>query len=143
MRMMLKRNWVGRLFVHALCVAFLCLTCEGAKAPASAAERGTATSDDAAGLEGRDGGGGAFSLRGWRPTSEFMARSALSDTTEVEFPDEQQDGEKHLVRDVAVFVMVAAFVGFFIAEVFLKTEADETPDDDGGGKIIPSASLAH
>ena len=141
MRMMLKKNWVGRLFVHALCVAFLCLTCEGAKTPASSAERGTATSDEAAGLEGSDDGGGAFSLRGWRPTAEFMAGSALSDTTEVEFPGEQ-DGEKHLVRDVAVFVMVAAFVGFFITEVFLKTEADETPDDDGGGKIIPSTSLA-
>jgi hypothetical protein len=137
---MVKKDWVGRLFVHALCVAFLCLTCQGARAPASAAERGTATSDGAAGLEGRDDAGGAFTLRGWRPTAEFIARSALADTTEVEFPGEE-DGEKHLVRDVAVFIMVAAFVGYFIAEVFLKSEPDETTDD-GGGKIIPSTSLA-
>ena len=141
MRMMLKGNWVGRLFVHALCVAFLCLTCQGTKAPASAAERGVATSDEAAGFEGRDDGEGAFTLRGWRPTAEFVAGSVLADTTEVEFPG-GEDGEKHLVRDVAVFVMVAAFVGFFIVEVFLKNEPDETTDDDDGGKIIPTTSPA-
>jgi hypothetical protein len=140
MRMVIGKNWITAVSVHVLCVTFVCLTLEGARSSAAGTGPGAATSADAAGLEGGVGGGGPFTLRSWQPTAAFMNSWAAADTSEVEFPDEPET-EKHLVRDVAVFVMVAAFVGFFIAEVFLNKEPDETPPDDGG-KPIPTATLA-
>jgi hypothetical protein len=139
MWMMRKKNWPARLFVHVLWVAFLCLTYPGAKSPAAAAARGATTSGEAA----RSGGGGngnePFTLRGWQPTAEFMTGWVLADTTEVDFPDEGE-GQKHLVRDVAVFVMVAVFVGYFIAKVFLEGDTDEPAPPDHG-KDIPATDL--
>jgi len=64
--------------------------------------------------------------------------SAQPDTTsEFEFPEEDN---KHLVRDITVFVIVSAFVAFFLIKVFLEDDPPEQPDDDGGGKVIPPVS---
>jgi len=137
--MMRNKNWPARLFVHVLCVAFLCLTYPGAKSPAAAASRGAMTSGEAARLGGMGDGNEGFTLRGWQPTADFMTDWALADTTEVDFPEEEE-GQKHLVRDLGVFVMVAAFVGYFIAKVFLEGDTDEPVPADGG-KDIPATGL--
>jgi len=135
--MMRNKNWPARLFVHVLCVAFLCLTYPGAKSPAAAASRGATTSGEVARLGGGGDGNEGFTLRGWQPTAQFMTGWALADTTEVDFPEEEE-GQKHLVRDLGVFVMVAAFVGYFIAKVFLEGDAEETAPVDGGKDIPPT-----
>jgi hypothetical protein len=137
MRMMPKKNWPARLFVHVLCVAFLCLTYPGAKS--AAAGGGATTSGEAARLGGGGDGNEPFTFRGWRPTAEFMTGWAVTDTTEVDFPDEGE-GQKHLVRDIGVFVMVAVFVGYFIAKVFLEGDTDEPVPPDHG-KDIPATDL--
>ena len=134
--MMRKKNWPARLFVHFLCVAFLCLTCPGAKSVA--AGRIAMTSGEAARLGGGDENE-PFALRDWQPTAEFMTGWVVADTTEVDFPDEGE-GQKHLVRDVAVFVMVAVFVGYFIVKVFLEGDTVEPAPPDHG-KDIPATDL--
>jgi hypothetical protein len=55
-----------------------------------------------------------------------LAAYADPDTTEFEFPE---DENKHLVRDITVWAIAAAFVGFFIIKVFIE-EDEETPTDD-------------
>lgn len=142
--MTLKNSWMARAFVYVLCLMFGSLTLQGTRRPAAAAARATETSREAAAFaRGSDGEWqgdeeGAFTLRGWQPTATFMAGCALADTTEVEFPEE---GEKHLVRELLVFGIVAAFVGFFIAEIFLNEDTEETAEDDGG-KDIPTTGPA-
>ena len=138
--MSFRKNWFSTTVVHVLCVTFVCVTLHGTRIPAAAARSGAPTSAEAAGRDAGTDGNGAFTLRGWQPTAAFMNRWALSDTSDVDFPDEPES-EKHLVRDITIFVAVAAFVGFFIAEVFLKKDEDETPPEDDG-KPIPSATLA-
>ena len=65
-----------------------------------------------------------------------MAYSAEADSTgdEFEFPE---DEESHLARDITVFVIVSAFVAFFVIKVFLEGDTDQTETPDGGGKEIP------
>jgi hypothetical protein len=58
---------------------------------------------------------------------------AVSDTTAFEFPGEEDD---HLVRDVTVFLIISAFVGYFLVKVFFSGDEEEVPDT-GGGKEIP------
>ena len=48
------------------------------------------------------------------------------DSTEFDFPD---DENKHLVRDITVFVIASVFVAIFIIKVFLE---EDEPEDDGG-----------
>jgi hypothetical protein len=57
-------------------------------------------------------------------------RYAQPDTTEYEFPEEEG---KHLIRDLTVFVIVSAFVAYFVIKVFLEgdTEEEAPPPDDG------------
>jgi len=64
---------------------------------------------------------------------------AQTDTTEggFEFPEEEKS---HLVRDVIIFVVVSAFVAYFVIKVFLEGDTDDDGGDDGGGKPIPETS---
>lgn len=55
------------------------------------------------------------------------------DTTGFKFPEEEN---KHLIRDITVFVIVAAFVGYFLIKVFLEGDTEEE-DVDTGGKKVP------
>ncbi|MCH7549755.1 MAG: hypothetical protein IH969_09520 [Candidatus Krumholzibacteriota bacterium] len=86
----------------------------------------------------------AVKMHGSRPARDTesllrfgaMAYSAEPDSTgdEFDFPD---DEEGHLARDITVFVIVSAFVAFFVIKVFLEGDTDDTGSDDGGGKDIP------
>jgi hypothetical protein len=58
--------------------------------------------------------------------------SAEPDTTEFEFPDD----EKHLARDITVWIIASAFVAFFIIKVFLEEDKDEPVDTSPPGKQI-------
>lgn len=71
------------------------------------------------------------SLRSAVPLSNGYAQP---DTTEFEFPEKEED---HLFRDITVFVIVSAFVAFFLIKVFLEGDKDEPADDNGGGKPPP------
>lgn len=64
---------------------------------------------------------------------------AFGDTTEYEFPEEEE--AKGLWKDVALWVIVAGFVAFFIIKVFLEGEKDEAPEDDGGKEIPPTSFI--
>lgn len=55
---------------------------------------------------------------------------AQPDTTEFEFPEEE---EKHLYRDIAVFVIISGFAAYFLIKVFLEGDEDDEGGDDGGG----------
>jgi hypothetical protein len=58
------------------------------------------------------------------------------DTVDDDFFLPEETDKKKLYRDIAVFVIAAAFVAFFIIKVFI--EKDEEPaEDDGNGKDIP------
>lgn len=60
---------------------------------------------------------------------------AQSDSTEFDFPE---DDNSHLARDITIFVIVSAFVAYFIIKVFLEDEPDEPADTGGsGGKGTP------
>ncbi|MDH3216670.1 MAG: hypothetical protein OEN01_10295, partial [Candidatus Krumholzibacteria bacterium] len=52
---------------------------------------------------------------------------AAADTTGYEFPEEEE--EKHLIRRVALWVVVSGFVAFFIIKVFLQGDTD-TPEPE-------------
>ncbi len=95
--------------------------------------KGGATGDDAvASAPVSTPPSGTFnSLRydGWK------AAFARSDSTGYEFPEDEDDD--HLIRDVAVFVVVAAFLAFFIVKVFLEGDEADPPVDDGGKEIPP------
>jgi hypothetical protein len=55
------------------------------------------------------------------------------DTSEFEFPE---DENKHLVRDITVWLVAAAFVAFFIIKVFIEEDEEAPPDDTPPGKQI-------
>jgi hypothetical protein len=63
----------------------------------------------------------------------FGATYAQPDTTVFEFPEEEN---KHLIRDITVFVIAAAFVGYFLVKVFLEGDTEEEEEEDNG-KTIP------
>jgi hypothetical protein len=130
----------------------VCLAAAGLSRPAHAGAedlRGKATADAAAGKPAL--AGGPVPAAGLTPPAapvramsdagvdalRFGAMSyalAQADTTEegFEFPDEEKN---HTVRDIAVFVIVSAFVAYFIIKVFLEGDTDEETTDDGGKEI--------
>ncbi len=55
------------------------------------------------------------------------------DTSEFQFPGEENE---HLIRDIAVWVIVATFVAFFIVKVFIEDSDDEPEDNTPPGKQI-------
>jgi hypothetical protein len=69
-----------------------------------------------------------------------LGYAAEPDSTadEFDFPDEEQS---HLARDITIFVIVSAFVGFFLIKVFLEGDTDDSGGDDGGGKTVPAPAL--
>jgi len=62
-------------------------------------------------------------------------KSAFADTTGYEFPEDEKDD--HLIRDIAVFLVVAAFVAFFIIKVWLEGDEEPPPEEEGGKEIPP------
>jgi hypothetical protein len=94
---------------------------------------GKRTSTEAA--QSDDGGtkdlGKVIPLRFAVPLSHNYAQP---DTTEFEFPE---DEEKHLARDITVFLIVSAFVAFFVIKVFLEGDTEEEPSPPDDGKQPP------
>jgi len=64
---------------------------------------------------------------------------AFGDTTDYEFPEEEE--AKGVWRDVALWLVVAGFVAFFIIKVFLEGEKDKSEGEGGGGKPDPTAIM--
>lgn len=73
-------------------------------------------------------------LRDSIPATSFAA--AQPDTTDDEFVLPEEKETKQIVKEIAVWVLAAAFVAFFIVKVFIE-EDDEPGDDDDDGKDIP------
>ncbi len=64
--------------------------------------------------------------------------SAGADTTDYEFPEDE--AKKHVWRDVALWLVVAGFVAYFVIKVFLQEEPEDPPADKPG-KDPPPTSL--
>ncbi|UCH85500.1 MAG: hypothetical protein JSW50_07375 [Candidatus Latescibacterota bacterium] len=97
---------------------------------------GSKTADEAGALKHT----GDFRLAGWKPTLSFMHRSAAADTTDLEFPEDEEESRKHLVRDISIFLIASAFLAFFLIKVFLEGEEEEPPPEDDGKQIPGSAA---
>jgi hypothetical protein len=109
--------------------------------PRGEAYRGKPTAEQAAGYDRVAGPGEKPTLAGWKPSAEFLSGYAPSDTTEVDFPEEEETSRKELIKDIGVFIVVSAFIGYFIVKVFLEGDTEEPPPDDDG-KIIPDPTLS-
>ncbi|HEX6790115.1 MAG TPA: hypothetical protein VF247_02285 [Candidatus Krumholzibacteria bacterium] len=73
-------------------------------------------------------------LRDAIPAASFAA--AEPDTTDDDFVLPEEKSRSQLVKEIAVWVLAAAFVAFFIVKVFIQ-EDDEPADDGNNGKPIP------
>jgi hypothetical protein len=119
-----------------------CIICCGLPRPRAATSRiprGAQTSNEAAALPIADPappapGAVTRAVATGEPVLAYGALSASAepDTTDFEFPDD----EKHLARDITVWVIASAFVAFFIIKVFLEEDTDEPDDDSPPGKQI-------
>lgn len=135
-----RKNVFTRSLALVLCAGWLGLVC-AADRPRGNPYRGEPTADQAAGFNGAEGTGETPTLASWKPSGEFLSGRAMSDTTEVDFPEEEEKTKKELIKDIGVFVVVSAFIGYFIIKVFLEGDTEEpAPDDDG--KIIPDPTLS-
>jgi hypothetical protein len=95
---------------------------------------GKETADEAAKMQTPDAPP-SDSARSLRYAVPMTGGYAQPDSTEFEFPEEEK---KHLARDITVFVIVSAFVAYFLIKVFLEGDKDEgETDDDGNGKEPP------
>ena len=137
----LRRKGVPvRALVWVLSFALVSLTCASGRGVAKD-YRGSRTSDQAARFSRTDDGEKGFALSGWEPSADFISTGAFSDTTELDFPEDEEVNRKQLIKDIGVFVIVSAFVGYFIIKVFLEGDTEEPPADDDG-KIIPDPTLS-
>jgi len=127
------RSFVNKNVVFTLLVTFVLYV---APLPARGGDTlvaGKASSNEAAGWRG-DG-------QASRLPAEVQLAFAVSmdstyarpDTTGFYFPGEEN---KHLIRDIAVFVVAAAFVGYFLIKVFLEGDTEEE-EEPSGGKEVP------
>jgi hypothetical protein len=62
---------------------------------------------------------------------------APSDTASQSATLPTEEKKNHLARDITVFVITSAFVGYFIAKVFIQGDTSSSPSS-GNGKDIPS-----
>jgi len=79
------------------------------------------------------------------PGNEYLLRDALPAVAHASEPPDSSDDEfflpkeednKKLLRDITVFIIVSAFVAFFIIKVFIEKD-DEPAEPDNDGKPIP------
>lgn len=124
------RVYLRKPIVYLLACTVTVCTLPRATRPASELPRGSGSADEAAAPPPMTTEGSVFGVGGYTFT--------YSDTTEYEFPEEEK---KHLYRDIAVFVIVSAFVAYFIIKVFI--EQDEEPADNPGPppKPLPTSLL--
>ncbi len=122
------RRLTTKVVAYTVCVALVSLLYPARTVQASDSWRGAASAREAAAARVAPGSSALSSL-GVVPG--LLAFAAAADTTQFEFPEEEK-GQKHLVRDIAVFVMVSAFVGYFLVKVFLEGDNPEPPSTDDG-----------
>jgi hypothetical protein len=125
----------ARAFVAVLCGAFLCLTWPDASSADGVVREGASTSSEAAQVDLPVGKIGLFRVVDWRPAPAFLSASAFADTTDLEFPEEEEERSKNLVRDVGIFIVASAMVAYFIIKVFLEGDTEQPPEDDNGKEI--------
>ncbi|UCG53110.1 MAG: hypothetical protein JSW58_06040 [Candidatus Latescibacterota bacterium] len=135
------REWRKKGLLRTCVVYILCCTMGWLVYPkASNAENeigaGAATPGEAAAPALQTWGAADFTLAGWEPSLSFLTTSARTDTTELEFPVEEEESRKHLIRDIGIFVVVSAFLAFFIVKVFIEEE-EEQPPPETPGKEVP------
>ncbi len=104
-------------------VACASLTLVAASAPGGAVwagslQRGSATAAGA--VAPRLGVGGSSGA------DRLLAAFAYADTTEYQFPDEEEK-PRNVVKDVIIWTAVAGFLAFFLIEVFLEGDTDVVP----------------
>jgi hypothetical protein len=124
---------ITRTFKRA--VAFLVSTClVAAGMPARSARAGGVGGESAAPVAGSEKTAAGHFLRDAVASAGFAAQPPDTVTDDFYLPEETD--KKKLYRDIAVFVVAAAFVAYFIIKVFI--EKDEEPADDGDdGKDVP------
>jgi hypothetical protein len=112
------------------------------RAGAGALRRGARSPNAAAGTVGS---GAPVAVGPRRDAANLLRFGALgyaaepdSTADEFEFPEEEKS---HLARDITIFVIVSAFVGFFLIKVFLEGDTDDSGGDGGGGKTVPAPVL--
>jgi hypothetical protein len=135
-----RKNVLTRSLVLLLCVGWVGVVC-AADRPRGNPYRGEPTAERAARLERTLGAGETPTLASWKPSGGFLSSYAPADTAEVEFPEDEETSRKELIKDMGVFVVVSAFIGYFIVKVFLEGDTEELPPDDDG-KIIPDPTLS-
>lgn len=129
-----------KLYSNSLLYRYLCLACAilvfFATLPVHAAAdeaalEGKATADEAAAMQRQarpaPAAGPQVAFPGAQPDSLPPAGGYF---------EEEEEG-KHLYRDIGIFLIVSAFVGYFLVKVFLEGETEEQTTDDGG-KDIPN-----
>ena len=71
-------------------------------------------------------------------TNSLGFKSLLSDTTQAVYYEEEE--QRNLVKEMIVWFIGAAFVGYFIVKVFLQGDTDEDPPATTG-KQLPQTNL--
>ncbi len=131
-----KNRLFFRVTVFVVCGSLLCLTWPRAPLAGESVVEGARTPSEAAGVEIPKNTDRLFNFLNWRPAPSFLAASAFADTTDLEFPEDEEVNQKNLVRDVSIFIVASAFVAFFLIKVFLEGDTQEPPPDDNS-KPIP------
>jgi hypothetical protein len=124
---------LNRVVAVVLCVTVVVTGLSPLPAGAAGAERAARPGATPPGsLEGTQV---SYRLRDAVPASSLVA--APPDTTEDDFFLPEETDNKNLVRDITVFVIVTAFVAYFIIKVFIENDPDPPPDDTNGKPITP------
>jgi hypothetical protein len=80
-----------------------------------------------------------------RPAGDHFLRDAVPatmmasdppDTTDDGFTLPEEKSKKQLVKEIALWTLVAAFIAFFIVKVFIDKD-EESGDSGSNGKPIP------
>lgn len=127
------RSFSNKNVVFLLLVTFLFYVAPPAARGGDTLVAGKASAGEAAGWSDAGAESGVPAGTSVAFAVPVSASYAQPDTTDFYFPEEEN---KHLIRDITVFVIAAAFVGYFLVKVFLEgdTEEDEEPS---GGKEVP------
>jgi hypothetical protein len=76
-------------------------------------------------------------LRDSIPATSFAA--APPDTAADDFVLPEEKSSKQLIKEIAIWTFVVAFVAFFVVKVFIEDDEEEADDDDGGKDVPPPA----
>ncbi len=106
---------------------FMCLTLVVFSLPAGIPAGTPATTDWPVGRE-TAATAAALVLAGGnsRHAGRLPAAFAYADTTEYEFPEEEEE-KRNVVKEVFLWTVVAGFVAFFFIEVFIRGDTDTPP----------------